>query len=147
MPASVNPGSPRPGSTPGWALRATGSHAPPWCCGSQPSARCRRRRLGSRIWGKNMGSEGARLAESERAVWFWLKRYSICTPHSNRKYELILFWGGKPILLPNFGAQAGGRAAAHMPRHARRLCTARHRAKMLNTGGPRIKYNKTHFTY
>ena len=40
-----------------------------------------RRELGSRIWGQKMGSEGSRLAESERIVWFWLNRHSICTPH------------------------------------------------------------------
>ena len=28
-----------------------------------------RKDLGSRIWGQNMGSEGSRLAESERGVW------------------------------------------------------------------------------
>ena len=39
------------------------------------------RNLGSRIWGQKMGSKCTRLAESERGVWFWLKRYSICTPH------------------------------------------------------------------
>ena len=33
------------------------------------------------------------MAASERGVWFWLNRYSICTPHFNRKDELILFRG------------------------------------------------------
>ena len=37
-------------------------------------------RLGSRIWGQKMGSGGSRLAESERGIWFRLKRHSICTP-------------------------------------------------------------------
>ena len=37
---------------------------------------------------------------------FWLKRHSICTPHFNRKYELIFSGGGKTILPPNSGAQA-----------------------------------------
>ena len=66
---------------------------------------------GARIWGQRMGSEASRLAESERGVWFfWLKRHSICTPHVNRKNELILFsGGGKPILPPNSGAQERGR--------------------------------------
>ena len=45
-----------------------------------------------------MGSQGSSLAESERGVWFRLKRHSICTPHFNRKHELILFRGRKPIL-------------------------------------------------
>ena len=52
-----------------------------------------------------MGSEGSRLAESERGVWFWLKVYSICAPHCNRKNELILFRGRKTILTQNPGAQ------------------------------------------
>ena len=47
-----------------------------------------------------MGSEGSRLAESERGVWFWLKMYSICTPHFNRKNELILFRGRKTVSTP-----------------------------------------------
>ena len=55
-----------------------------------------------RIWGQEMGSEGSRLAETERGVWFWLKRHSICTPHFNRKYELMLFRGRKTILPPEF---------------------------------------------
>ena len=50
-------------------------------------------------------SEGSRLAESERGVWFWLKRYSISTPHFYRKNELTLFRGRKTILPPNSGAQ------------------------------------------
>ena len=60
--------------------------------------------LGSRIWGQKMGSnsEGSRLVESERGVWFWLNRHSICTPHFNRKNELILFRGRKTVS----GAQA-----------------------------------------
>ena len=32
--------------------------------------------LSSRIWGQRMGSEGSRLAESERGVWVWLNRHS-----------------------------------------------------------------------
>ena len=39
------------------------------------------------MWGQKMGSEGSRLAESEQGVWFWLKRYSICTPHFNQKVQ------------------------------------------------------------
>ena len=54
-----------------------------------------------------MGSNGTKLTESERGVWFSWKRYGICTPHFNRKYELILFRGRKTILpTPNSGAQA-----------------------------------------
>ena len=52
-----------------------------------------------------MGSKGTKLAESERIVWFSWKRYCICTPHFNRKYEPILFRGRKTILPPNSGAQ------------------------------------------
>ena len=58
--------------------------------------------LGSRIWGQKMGSEGSRLAESERGVWFWLNRHSICTPHFNRKNELILFRGRETVSTPKF---------------------------------------------
>ena len=46
-----------------------------------------------------MGSEGSRLAESERGVWCWLNRHSIlCTPRCNKKNELVLFRGRKPCL-------------------------------------------------
>ena len=47
-----------------------------------------------------MGSEGSRLAESERGVWFWLKRNGICTPRFNRKYELVLFPGAETRFYP-----------------------------------------------
>ena len=33
-------------------------------------------------------------------VWFSWKSYGICTPHSNRKYELILFRGRKTVSTP-----------------------------------------------
>ena len=49
-----------------------------------------------------MGSEGSRLAESERGVWFWLKRHSICTPCFIRKNELIVFRGRKTVSAPKF---------------------------------------------
>ena len=49
-----------------------------------------------------MGSEGSRLAESERGVWFWLKIYSICTPLFKRKNELVLFRGRKTVSAPKF---------------------------------------------
>ena len=54
--------------------------------------------LGAEKW----GSEGSRLAESERGVWFWfwLKRHSICTPHLHRKNELILPRGRKTDSAP-----------------------------------------------
>ena len=38
---------------------------------------CNSSDLGSRIWGQKMGSKGAKLAESERGVWFSWKRYGI----------------------------------------------------------------------
>ena len=64
--------------------------APPAGCG-----------LGSSILGmQKMGSKGTRLAESERGVWFWLRRHGICTPHLNRKYELTLFLGAENRFCP-----------------------------------------------
>ena len=70
-----------------------------------------------------MGSEGSRLAESERGVWFWLKRYSICTPHFYRKNELILFRGRKTDSAPKFWSpQLGTEPPAHEHRvHQGRL--------------------------
>ena len=47
-----------------------------------------------------MGSEGSRLAESERGVWFWLKRYSICTPHVNKKVRAQSFLGAENRICP-----------------------------------------------
>ena len=69
--------------------------------------------------GQKMGSEGARLAESERGVWFWWKRYGICTPRFNRKNELVLFRALILILPPNSGAQLilGSWVGARRPFH------------------------------
>ena len=57
------------------------------CCRESTLARCnyvrrasRGRRPGLQNVGQKMSAEGSRLTESERGVWFWLKRYSICTP-------------------------------------------------------------------
>ena len=56
-----------------------------------------------------MDYEGSRLAESERGVWFWLKRHSICTPHFQRKNERNTFRGRETDFLPpNSGAQEYG---------------------------------------
>ena len=74
-----------------------------------------------------MGSEGSRLAESERGAWFWLKRYSICTPHFNRKYKLILFRGRKTDSAPKFwspGASNGGMVSFTIAQAAPHLVAA-----------------------
>ena len=64
-----------------------------------------------------MGPEGVRdwSRESERGVWFWLNRHSICTPHFNRKNELILFRGRKTISAPKFWSP-GVNTASMYPR-------------------------------
>ena len=41
--------------------------------------------------GAENGLSGTKTAESERGVWFSWERVGICTPHSNRKYALVLF--------------------------------------------------------
>ena len=53
-----------------------------------------------------MGSKGAKLAESERGVWFWLKIHGTCTPHFKRKYERILFRGRETDSAPKFWSPA-----------------------------------------
>ena len=59
------------------------------------------------VLGHEIGHKsGTKLAESERGVWFWLKRHSICTPHFNRKNELILFRGRKTDSAPKFWSPA-----------------------------------------
>ena len=63
-------------------IRRSATYGRSWTAPTQlPSVNTTGGGLGSRIWGQKMVSEGSRLAESERGVWFWLKRYSICTPH------------------------------------------------------------------
>ena len=47
-----------------------------------------------------MGSNGTKLAESERGVWFSWKRNGICTPHFIRKNKLILFPGAENRFCP-----------------------------------------------
>ena len=58
--------------------------------------------LGPRIGGQKMGSEGSKLAESDRGAWFWSKRHSICTPLFFLKIERTssLFSGGGKLILP-----------------------------------------------
>ena len=64
-----------------------------------------------------MGVKCARLAASERGVWFSWKMHGIYTPHFNRKYELTLFRGRKrfcpQILEPRFRPFANGTGAAN----------------------------------
>ena len=54
-----------------------------------------------RAWAPEFGDRkwvlkvSTKLVEPERGVWFSWKMHGICTPHSNRKYELIVFRGGK----------------------------------------------------
>ena len=55
-----------------------------------------------------MGSEGSRLAESERGVWVSWKMHGICAPRFNRKFELNSLPGAEnrfcpQILEPRFG--------------------------------------------
>ena len=78
----------------------------PWCeYGGDAPAGGRCVNLGTRIWGQKLGSEGSKLAESERGVWFSWKRYCICTPHFNKKYKPNRYRGRETILPPNSGAQ------------------------------------------
>ena len=90
-------------------------------CGGavQDGAECRTAGadLGSRIWGQKMGSEGSRLADSERGVWFsWKKvRYNniMCTPIIfNRKCKLISFQGRKTDSASKFWSPGADRAVA-----------------------------------
>ena len=48
---------------------------------------------------------------------FWLKRYCICTPHFNRKNELIFFRGRKSVSTPKFWSPDLHRVAVRAARH------------------------------
>ena len=81
--------------------------------------------LSSRIWGQKLGSNGTKLAESERGVWFSWKRYGICTPRFNRKYELIIFRGRKTESAPKFWSPGRGARSSPTPARASRTATKR----------------------
>ena len=96
------------------------------------------------VEGHIIGSEGSRLGESERGclvlveqaqylhtLWFWLNRHSVCTPHFERKNELILFCQGrKTVSTPEFCCEPRLRALRDHedPLRRQRLGRARVRA-------------------
>ena len=70
-----------------------------------------------------MCSKGTRLAESERGVWFPWKRYGICTPHSNRKCELILFRGRSVVCSTTWEPSAQKGVVLQTSANDTRVCT------------------------